>query len=50
MVDFGLGYEIAGTGTEILLDVTNLFDQGYETFVGVPEIGRLAILQVRKTF
>ncbi|MBT8402810.1 MAG: TonB-dependent receptor, partial [Gemmatimonadetes bacterium] len=48
--DLGLGYEIAGTGTEILLDVTNVFDVGYETFVGVPEIGRLAILQVRKTF
>jgi outer membrane receptor for ferrienterochelin and colicins len=50
LVDLLLGYRIPGTGAEIQLQVSNLFDEPYRSFVGVPDIGRLALLQLKYVF
>jgi iron complex outermembrane receptor protein len=47
LVDLNLGYRVPGTDATLLFTVTNLFDSPYRSFVGVPEIGRLAMLSVR---
>jgi len=47
IVDLNLGYELPGTPATLQLAVSNLFDTGYRSFVGVPEIGRLAMVRVR---
>ena len=50
LVDLLLGYRIVGSGAEIQLQVSNLLDESYRSFVGVPDIGRLALLQLRYAF
>ena len=50
LVDLLMGYRLPGTGAEIQLQVSNLLDEGYRSFVGVPEIGRLALLQLKYRF
>lgn len=40
-------WAVPGTSAELQLSVTDLFDRGYRSFVGVPEIGRFALLGVR---
>jgi outer membrane receptor for ferrienterochelin and colicins len=47
LVDVNLGYEVPGTGTTLQLVVNNVFDAGYRSFVGVPRIGRFAMLSAR---
>jgi iron complex outermembrane receptor protein len=48
LVDLTLGYRLEQlNGAEIQLGVTNLFDSGYRSFIGVPEIGRMALLRLR---
>lgn len=46
VVDVTLGYQVPGTAAAVQLAVTNLFDTEYRSFVGVPSIGRMAMLRV----
>lgn len=49
--DLTLGYRLPGfRGAAVQLDVQNLFDQEYRTFVGTPSLGRFALLRVRYDF
>jgi iron complex outermembrane receptor protein len=51
LADFTLGYRIPQLQrTSVQLSVTNLFDTRYRSFVGVPEVGRLALVQLRQEF
>jgi iron complex outermembrane receptor protein len=47
LVDLNLGYKIPNTAATVQLAVTNLFDQDYRSFVGVPYIGRFAMLRMK---
>ncbi len=47
LVDVNVGYQIPGTRATAQLAVTNLFDSPYRSFVGVPNIGRFAILRLK---
>lgn len=47
LVDANFGYKIPNTPAELQLAVTNLFDTPYRSFVGVPDIGRFAIVRVK---
>jgi outer membrane receptor for ferrienterochelin and colicins len=48
--DATAGYHFANTGATVQLYVSNLFDSDYRNFVGVPNIGRLALLQLKYDF
>ncbi len=50
LVDLTLGYRIPNTGATAQLYVSNLLDADYRNFVGVPNIGRLALLQLKYDF
>lgn len=41
------GLCVPGTQTTLNLVVNNVFDAGYRSFVGVPRIGRFAMLSAR---
>ncbi|MGD2069422.1 MAG: TonB-dependent receptor [Gemmatimonadota bacterium] len=45
--DLLLGYRFPDLGAELQLNVQNLFDTGYRSFVGVPEIGRFLMIQMK---
>ena len=45
--DVNLGYAFPGTGATVQLAVNNVLDTGYRSFVGVPTIGRFALLRLR---
>lgn len=47
IVDLTAGYEIPSTRATLQLTVSNVFNEGYQSFVGVPEIGRFTMLAVR---
>ena len=44
------GYHIKNTGATVQLYVSNLFESDYRNFVGVPDIGRLALVQLKYDF
>lgn len=47
-LDLGVGYRIPGARNAWLqLDVQNVLDNQYQTFVGTPELGRLGIARLR---
>jgi iron complex outermembrane receptor protein len=51
LFDFMLGYALPiMPGASVQLAVTNLFDENYKSFVGVPKVGRLALLRLRYEF
>ena len=50
IVDLTLGYRLPNTGAIAQLSVSNLFDTGYRNFVGVPTIGRMALVQLKYVF
>jgi iron complex outermembrane receptor protein len=50
LVDLNFGYKLPRTPATLLLSVTNLFDTPYRSFVGVPDIGRFAMIQVKYDF
>lgn len=51
LVDLNLGYRIPGLRqATVQLYVQNLFDRGYRSFPGVPEVGRMALLRLRYDF
>ena len=45
--DINAGYEVPNTAATLQLSVNNVFDTGYRSFVGVPKIGRFAMVRVR---
>lgn len=47
LVDLNAGYLIPRTRATVQLTVSNLFDKPYRSFVGVPDIGRFALLRVK---
>jgi outer membrane receptor protein involved in Fe transport len=49
LVDVNFGYSLPNLNTTLQLVVNNVFDAGYRSFVGVPRIGRFAMLSARYT-
>ena len=47
IVDLAAGYRILLTGASLQLNITNLLDEDYRSFPGVPNIGRMAILRLK---
>jgi outer membrane receptor for ferrienterochelin and colicins len=51
LLDLSLGYRLAALpGASVQLGIQNLLDEGYRSFAGVPEIGRMALLRLRYEF
>jgi outer membrane receptor for ferrienterochelin and colicins len=51
IVDLNFGYRLpVPYSPTVQLSVTNIFDEPYRAFVGVPEIGRFAMLRLRYEF
>jgi outer membrane receptor for ferrienterochelin and colicins len=51
LADLTLGYDIGAVpGAALQLSVQNVFDTDYRSFVGVPDMGRLALLRLRYEF
>ncbi|CAN5869024.1 hypothetical protein BH23GEM7_BH23GEM7_27910 [soil metagenome] len=51
LMDLNLGYRLPQVpGTSIQLMIQNLLDEPYQSFVGVPQIGRLALLRLKYEF
>ena len=51
LMDLTMGYDLPSmTGAAVQLSVSNVFDKAYRSFVGVPEVGRLALLRLRYEF
>ncbi|NJD18805.1 MAG: TonB-dependent receptor, partial [Gemmatimonadetes bacterium] len=46
-VDVNLGYKVPSTNATVQLTVSNLFDTDYQSFVGVPTLGRMALVRVK---
>jgi iron complex outermembrane receptor protein len=47
LVDVNFGYRIPRTSGELQLAITNLFDEPYRSFVGVPDIGRFIMARLK---
>ncbi len=47
IVDVNAGYEIPNSRATLQLSVSNLFNTDYQSFIGVPKIGRFTMLGVR---
>ena len=47
VVDLTVGYRVPNTAATLQMSVTNLFDAENYSFVGVPSIGRFALLRVK---
>jgi iron complex outermembrane receptor protein len=47
LVDLTAGYRLPISGASLQLQINNLFDEKYQSFVGTPEIGRMAILRLK---
>jgi len=45
-VDVTLGWEFADKGMMVQLDVTNVFDESYQSFPGTPTLGRIALFRI----
>ncbi len=50
VVDMNAGYRLPGTGTTISTTINNVFNNKHKEFVGVPDMGLLALLQVQFEF
>ncbi len=51
VVDVGFGFRVPGwQDLWFQFDVQNVFDNSYQTFVGVPELGRMMLARVRYDF
>ncbi len=45
--DLNVGYTFSGrSGLTLQLDISNIFDDNYQSFVGVPEFGRYSVLRL----
>jgi iron complex outermembrane receptor protein len=47
LMDVNLGYKVPNTRATVQLSVTNVFDTAYRSFVGVPDIGRFAMVRLK---
>jgi outer membrane receptor protein involved in Fe transport len=47
VLDVNLGYKVPRTNATVQLSVSNVLDSDYRSFVGVPTIGRLALIRVK---
>lgn len=47
LFDLTAGYRLPFTGASLQLSISNLFDKGYQSFVGTPIVARMAILRMR---
>ncbi|HUP88264.1 MAG TPA: TonB-dependent receptor [Longimicrobiales bacterium] len=47
LLDLNVGYRLPVAGASIQLSVTNLFDEKYKSFIGTPEIRRMAMIRLR---
>jgi iron complex outermembrane receptor protein len=47
LVDLNFGYEVPTTDATLQLVASNILDAGYRSFVGVPRIGRFAMISLR---
>jgi outer membrane receptor for ferrienterochelin and colicins len=50
LVDLNLGYKLPTLPATLQLSVTNLFNTPYRSFVGVPDIGRFAMVSMKYDF
>ena len=50
VVDVNAGYTLPGTGATISATVNNVLNNKHREFIGVPELGTLALLQVEFEF
>jgi iron complex outermembrane receptor protein len=50
LFDMTLGYKVRNTAATVELGVSNVANTAYRSFVGVPAVGRLAMLRVRYDF
>ena len=50
VVDASLAYDLPWEGLSLLVNVDNLLDDAYQSFIGAPEIGRLAYVQLGVSF
>jgi outer membrane receptor protein involved in Fe transport len=50
LVDLLAGYELPVPGASLQLSISNLLDEDYQSFIGVPVIGRMAILRLKYSF
>ena len=47
LFDLTAGYQVPNTRATLQLSVNNILDTRYQSFVGVPEIGRFAMLRIK---
>ena len=47
LVDFTAGYKVPNSPATLQLSISNVFNADYQSFVGVPEIGRFVMLKVK---
>ena len=47
LLDLTAGYRLPFTGASLQFSIQNLLDEKYQSFVGTPTIGRMAILRLR---
>ena len=47
LVDLTAGYRLPITGATLQVSISNLLDEKYQSFVGTPSIGRMAILRLK---
>ena len=47
LLDVNFGYQIPSTMATVQFSVTNLLDHDYRSFVGVPYIGRFAMVGIK---
>jgi iron complex outermembrane receptor protein len=47
LVDLNLGYQVPRSRATLQLTVSDIFNTGYASFVGVPEIGRFAMFRIK---
>jgi outer membrane receptor protein involved in Fe transport len=50
LLDLTAGYRLPVPGASVQLSVSNLLDESYQSFIGTPTIGRVAILRLSYEF
>ena len=47
LVDLTAGYRLPVTGATLQFTISNLLDEDYQSFIGVPTMGRMAVLRLK---
>jgi iron complex outermembrane receptor protein len=50
LLDLTAGYRLPVTGATLQFTISNLLDEDYQSFIGVPTIGRMAVLRLKYDF